>query len=693
MKNTPTTRVEQPAVGARGDAVMKTFLFWIVILSLPLPLHAAEPAGSGAGGSPIAPDEWPQFRGPRGDGRSAAVDLPLTWSETENIVWKKAVPGRGWSSPVVVGEYVWLTTALETAATDEEETQRLAGNKYQDTLAVVAAVSLRVLGFHRETGELLHNVELFRIEKPDAIHKLNTYATPTPVAEPGRVYCDFGTFGTACLDSSTGKIIWTCRLPVDHQVGPVSSPILCDDLLVLARDGCDAQYVAALNKQTGETVWKTDRPPIDLNDEFKKAFCSPLLLEADGHCQIVVPGASWVVSYELRTGKPLWQVDYGKAYSNVPTPVFGHGLAYVCTNTPGFQLWAIRVDGRGDVTDTHVAWKTTKQVPKKASPLLAGDEIYTVSDIGVATCLDGRTGANLWTQRIAGNYSASPVYADGRIYFFSEEGKTVVYRSDRTPERLAENHVQGRVVASPAVVGRAIFLRTDTHMYRIERPQTARSCHVTRLAAPLAIDAKWDKTAWKNIRPERIGNYMGDKPEHLPKTDVKIAYDDAALYVIFRVEDQYVRAVTAEHQKGEVWKDSCVEFFFYPNPEIPGDQHFYIEMNCGGTMLFRFNGPEGVVEIPKNHYDQMTIAHSLPKMVDPEMKGPVTWTVEYRLPFEIVKKHCPTMVPPASGTKWRANFYKCADDSSHPHWLTWSPVDFPKPKFHLPDFFGVLKLE
>ena len=447
---------------------MKILLLWIAILGLPLWLHAAEPAGSGAGGSRIATDDWPQFRGPQGDGRSAAVDLPLTWSETENITWKKTVPGRGWSSPVVAGEYIWLTTALETAATDEEETQRLAGNKYQDTLAVVAAVSLRVLGFHRKTGELLHNVEMFRIEQPDAIHKLNTYATPTPIAKPGRVYCDFGTFGTACLNSSTGKIVWTRRLPVDHQVGPVSSPILCDDMLVLARDGCDAQYVTALNKRTGETVWKTDRPPIDLDDEFKKAFCSPLLIEADGHCQIVVPGASWVVSYDPRTGKPLWQVDYGKAYSNVPTPVFGHGLAYVCTNSPGVQLWAIRVDGRGDVTDTHVAWKATKQVPKKASPLLVGDEIYTVSDIGVATCLDGRTGANLWAHRIAGNYSASPIYANERIYFFSEEGKTVVLRSGREPDWLAENHVEGRVVASPAVAGRAIFLRTDTHMYRIE---------------------------------------------------------------------------------------------------------------------------------------------------------------------------------------------------------------------------------
>ena len=444
---------------------MKIFFLWIAILGLPVVLRADEPAG----GSRIAPDDWPQFRGPRGDGLSTAVDLPLTWSETKNITWKRAVAGRGLSSPVVLGGRIWMTTALETAATNEEKAKQLTGRKYKGALAVAMTISLRVLGFDRKTGKLLHNVEVFRVNGPDPIDKRNSYASPTPVAEPGRVYCDFGTYGTVCLDSSTGKIIWKRRLPIDHQVGPGSSPILCDDLLVLVRDGRDAQYVTALKKQTGKTVWKTNRPPIDSDNEFKKGFSSPLLFKADGRRQIVVPGAKWVVSYDPPTGKQLWQVEYGKGYSNVPTPVFGHGLAFVCTDFPGNQLWAIRVNGRGDVTGSHVVWKMKKQMPKKTSPLLVGGEIYTVSDGGVATCLDGRTGASLWTRRIGGNYAASPVCAEGRIYYFSEEGKTTVIRSGRKLKTLAENHLKGRVMASPAVAARAIFLRTDTHLYRIEK--------------------------------------------------------------------------------------------------------------------------------------------------------------------------------------------------------------------------------
>lgn len=216
------------------------------------------------------------------------------------------------------------------------------------------------------------------------------------------------------------------------------------------------------------------------------------------------------------------------------------------------------------------------------------------------------------------------------------------------------------------------------------------SVKVTKLASPPKIDANWDKSPWQSIQPELIGKYMGQKPEHIPGTQVKIAYDDTAVYVIFRVEDRYVRAAATSHQ-GNVCRDSCVEFFFSPGADAPGP-YFNIEMNCGGTMLFHFQQApgEGRIEIPESDRSQIETAHSLPRIVDPEIEKPVTWTIEYRLPITILEKYC-HVTRPAPGVTWRANFYKCADQTSHPHWLTWSSVDSPAPDFHLPQFFGVLE--
>ena len=315
-------------------------------------------------GSALAADvpsaDWPQFRGPDGNGHSRATGLPLRWSETENIAWKTAVPGRGWSSPVVLGNQIWMTTSVETLATPEEKKQILAGNKYEQNLAIAKTVSLWAVCVDRRTGKRLHNIELFRAEKPEAIHKFNSYATPTPVVEPGRLYCDFGTYGTACIDTAAGRILWKRRLPIEHQVGPGSSPVLHEGLLILVRDGADLQYVTALDKRIGRTVWKTDRPPIDLIDEFKKGFSTPAIIDVGGRWQLIVPGAKWVVSYDPATGVAIWSVNYVKGYSNIPRPIFGHGLVYVSTSGPGQQMWAVRLDGRGDVTETHVAWKLRK---------------------------------------------------------------------------------------------------------------------------------------------------------------------------------------------------------------------------------------------------------------------------------------------------------------------------------------------
>jgi len=414
--------------------------------------------------------DWPQFRGPDGQGHSDAVGLPLSWSETENVVWKVPVEGRGWSSPVILGDQIWMTTALATPATPEEAKRKIDSLGFNVPSSEVAGrVVLKAVCVERDSGRLIHRVALFDVDEPVQICSVNSFASPTPVVEAGRLYCDFGIMGTVCLDTATGKILWKRHLPVEHQVGPGSSPILDGKLLVLVRDGGDEQYVTALDKQTGETEWKTVRPPFDTTtSNYKKAFSTPLVIEQAGERQIIVMGAQWIVSYAPDTGKELWRVDTGRSFSNASRPVFGHGLVFVATAYGGSQLLAIRPDGRGNVTDTHVAWTTRKQVPRMPSPLLVGKELYTLSDGGVATCMDAVSGEMHWAERLLSKCSASPLHVAGRIYCFDEDGRAAVVRPGTEFTPLGESKVDGKIMASVAVAGRALFLRTDTHLYRIE---------------------------------------------------------------------------------------------------------------------------------------------------------------------------------------------------------------------------------
>ena len=453
----PTHRSFNVKLNLFMDAVMRRRLFSLLMLGF-LVLPAA------------ASDDWPQFRGPSGQGHSDAIGLPLTWSETENVTWKVPILGSGCSSPVILGDQIWLTTAVEDSATPEETKRRLHGVPDAGGLELAARVTVSAICVDRTTGKANKIVQLLQIERPCPVHKLHGYASPTPVIESGLLYCDFGDLGTVCMNTTSGKILWKRRLEIDHHVGPGSSPLVVDNLLVLVRDGCQQQYITALDKRSGKTVWKTNRPPKDTTAAiYKKAFSTPLLVETDGGRQLVVPGAQWGVAYKPETGNPIWRVNYGRTFSIVPRPVFAHGLVYVCTGDPGPQLWAIRPDGRGEVTDTHAQWRYRRGVPVQASPLVVHDEIYIISDAGVATCLDAKTGHVHWQERVSGNYSASPVYADGRIYFPSREGKTTVLKPGREFIKLAENVLDGRLMASPALVDSAMFLRSDTHLYRIEK--------------------------------------------------------------------------------------------------------------------------------------------------------------------------------------------------------------------------------
>jgi len=404
---------------------------------------------------------WNQFRGPYGNGWATVpgdgktAGLPLHWSERRNVKWKTAIPHRGWSTPVVMNGQIWLTTAT------------LEGHDFF------------VICVDADTGQIRFNERLFHTDNPEPLgNNMNCYASPSPVIEPGRVYVHFGSYGTACLDTATCKVLWKrTDLPCRHYRGPGSSPVLFNELLVVTMDGVDVQYLVALDKRTGKTVWKTDRTTEwnDLDDDgrpfregdLRKAYSTPLIVRTGGQTQMISVGAKSAYSYDPATGREIWKVRY-PGYSNAACPVFGNGLVYIITGFGRTELFAVRPDGRGDVTDTHIQWKSRSLVPRTPSPVLAGDLLFAVSDNGILVCRDALTGETLWQQRLKGNFAASPLYADGRIYCSNQLGTTTVFQAAGECRLLATNKLDSGFMASPAVSGKALFLRTKTHLYRIE---------------------------------------------------------------------------------------------------------------------------------------------------------------------------------------------------------------------------------
>jgi hypothetical protein len=393
-----------------------------------------------------AADPWPQFRGPTGDGIARARDLPTRWSEGENVLWKTAIPGKAWSSPVVWGEQVWVTNATE----DGKE--------------------LSAVCVDRRSGKVVHNVLVFAVDKPAFCHAFNSHASPTPVIEEGRLYAHYGSAGTACLDTRTGKVLWQRRdLPCDHFRGPGSSPVVYGDRLFLIFDGFDHQYVAALDKGTGKTLWKKDRGiayPRDDGD-FKKAYATPSVLQAGGKAQLVCPSAEFTIAYDAASGEELWRVRHG-GMNVAARPIFHHGLVYLTSGHPA-RLLAVRQGGNGDRTTDGVAWSTIRSVPSRPSLLVIDDLLYMVSDNGLASCLEAKTGKLVWQERLGGAFSSSPVFAGGRLYFADEAGKTHVLAAGRTFQVVAVNKLDAGCMASPAVAEDTLILRTRTHLYCIGR--------------------------------------------------------------------------------------------------------------------------------------------------------------------------------------------------------------------------------
>jgi outer membrane protein assembly factor BamB len=387
--------------------------------------------------------DWPQFRGPTAQGLYDGTPLPTEWGKSQNIAWRKPVAGLGWSSPVIAGGRVYLTTAVPDGHNQ----------------------SLRAICLDAAKGSVIWDKQVFHQDGRTAppIQAKNSHASPTPLVRDGKLYIHFGHQGTACLDLD-GKILWQNRelkYPPVHGNG--GSPELVDDVLIFSCDGSSEPFVAGLEAGTGKVRWKTPRTW----DSFKKfAFCTPLVIEVNGKKQAVIPGAGGVAAYDPADGKEIWKVLYD-GYSNVPRPVFENGVVYVSTGYDSASLLAIRADGKGDVTESNVAWKLRRAVPRNASPLLVNDELYLVSDDGQASCVDAKTGKVHWQERIPGAYSASPLYANGLIYCFNERGLTMVLKASKTFEIVSKNDLGERALASPAAADGALYLRTEKALYRI----------------------------------------------------------------------------------------------------------------------------------------------------------------------------------------------------------------------------------
>jgi outer membrane protein assembly factor BamB len=404
----------------------------------------------------FAAENWPQFRGPTGDGHSDAKGLPLNFGEDKNVKWKTEIHGKGWSSPVIWGSQIWLTTATEDGT------------------------ELSVVCMDKESGKVLRDEILFRVATPQFCHKFNSYASPTPVIENGRVYVTFGSPGTACLDTKTGKVLWQrTDFVCNHFRGAGSSPIVWKDLLIMNFDGSDAQYIVALNKKNGETVWRTERS-VDYHDldangkpeaegDWRKAFGTPHALMYDGKPLLLSSGAKAHYGYDPATGKEFWRIDDPTHHSAAARPIVGFGMEFISAGFSQGEVFALKLGGEGALDPAEaVVWRLKKGAPNKPSLLLVDDLLYMINDGGIATCVEAKTGEPIWSERVQGNYSASPIFADGRIYVCSEEGKVAALAPGREFKLLVENKLDDGFMASPAVSGKALYLRSKTHLYRVE---------------------------------------------------------------------------------------------------------------------------------------------------------------------------------------------------------------------------------
>ena len=415
-------------------------------------------------------ESWPQWRGPAANGHAGKAGYPSEWSAKKNIAWKSVLPGRGHSSPVHNGDTIWVTTAIETAASEAEKKERLKANKGLPTVTVLSEVSLRALRIDPKSGKVLKNVEVLSKKQPQWVHKLNSYASPTPVIEDGKVYFHFGAYGNACIDAKTGKILWKNEdkaLWVMHENGPGSSPLIWDNLMIFHLDGSDKQNIVALYKDSGKIAWITKRSgELRENPQLQKSYSTPIVETFNGKPILISCSADWVYGYEPRTGNELWKIKYGHlGFSNVARPVTGHGMIYLSTCFMKAEILAFRYEG---MKTPKLAWRLDRG-PKMPSPILVGKELYVINDGGILTCVDALTGDLHWRERLDGEFSSSPTYAGGLLYFSDQAGVTTVIKPAKTIKVVSKNELDGTAhMASFAPYGKAFLIRTNEALYRVE---------------------------------------------------------------------------------------------------------------------------------------------------------------------------------------------------------------------------------
>lgn len=395
-----------------------------------------------------ANEQWSQFRGHYGNGIIKSTSAPINWSENTNIDWKTPIHDRGWSSPVIWNDQIWMTTATKD------------GNK------------MYAICVNKLSGKIEHDIHVFDVKSPQAITNENTYASPTPVVEEGRVYVHFGTYGTACISTKDGQILWKRRdLNCDHEIGagPASSPFIYNNFLIFNVDGRDVQYVIALNKETGETAWKTNRS-VDFSDvqvNQRKAYGTPFIIPRGNTNQMVSIGAKGVYSYDPENGKELWKAEH-RGWSIAPRPVYGEGLVFTMIDRDRPEMWAINPNGSGDITETHIQWKETKRMPPRASPIIIKGLLFVVDRNGYISCIEAKTGKSIWQKRMKGRFSASPILANNLIYFFNEDTVCTIIKPTRELEIVAENKLSDdKLMATPAFDENSIYIRTEKKLTRI----------------------------------------------------------------------------------------------------------------------------------------------------------------------------------------------------------------------------------
>ena len=420
---------------ARGIAFLLTVLCGMVFL---------------IGEARCTAQNWPEFRGPEGKGTANCPSFPVTELK-QHIRWEVELEGKAWSSPVIWDDQVWVTNATEDG------------------------VRMWVSCFDLASGKRLHHQTLHEYQKADLdfCHETNSYASPTPVIEAGRIYTHFGRYGTSCLDTQTGEILWQrTDLECDHYRGPASSPILYGDLVIVAFDGADQQYVVALSKQTGETVWKTDREidyGTDVGDRMK-SYGTGTIFRVDGKPLLVYPSAVATIAYEPSTGSPIWTVYHdGMNASARPLQIPSGDL--LISNGMG-QMIAVNPVGTGNITEQNIRWKLAKGVAKKSTPLVIGERIFMVSDQGIASCLDPADGRVIWQSRLKGKFSSSPVFDGQSILIGSEEGVLYAFAAEEEFKLLGKTTFDSGFKATPALVDGQLVLRSFYRLYCIDPPES-----------------------------------------------------------------------------------------------------------------------------------------------------------------------------------------------------------------------------